>query len=86
MACNAQLARDVAGASGRSAARDARDDRRWAQVNEHVPLLAKDDGIAAVEPLLSADGDGCLERCQATSRSFSLSASARSFFRPWFSI
>jgi hypothetical protein len=79
---DAQLERDVARAHAGRATRDTRDDRRGQQVDEHVPRVAQDDRVVAVETLALADGDRCFEGAQATSRSFSLSASARSFFRP----
>jgi hypothetical protein len=57
-------------------------------MDEHVPRVAQNDGLVAAKPESPTDRDRGLERAgsYATSRSFWLSASARNFFRPWFSI
>ena len=42
----------------RPAAGDARDDRQGAQVDEHVPRVAKHDRVVGAQPVLGRDLDG----------------------------
>jgi hypothetical protein len=47
--------------------RHARDDRRWAQVDEHVPRIAQDDRLLAAQAVLRSHGErrGDCARSQA---------------------
>ena len=41
----------------RPSARDARDDRQWPEVDEHMPRVAEHDGVVAAQAVLRCRGD-----------------------------